>query len=753
MQSPDNDGLRITLLSLHGLVRGHDPELGRDADTGGQIKYVLELARELATRDDVASVELVTRQLLDDRVGPDYAQVEEVLCDKAKIIRVPFGPRRYLRKEALWPYLETFIDQMLGHYRRTGLPDLIHGHYADAGYAGAQLARLLHIPYAFTGHSLGRVKRERLLASKSKSKKNPEDLEKKFKFKRREEAEETALETAALVITSTGQEVEQQYSIYHHYQPDRMEVIPPGVDLTHFYPDDPSEPLPPIYDKLVPFLREPDKPIVLAMARPDERKNLEMLVRVYGENAQMQEAANLVLVMGGRDDLRQLAPSQRKVITNVLQLIDVYDLYGKVAYPKSHRPTDVPDLYRLVARQKGVFVNPAMTEPFGLTLLEAAASGVPIVATNDGGPRDIIANCQNGLLIDPFDPDSIDHAIMRCLTEPEQWETWSKAGIDGSREHYSWKNHVDRYLRDVSEIVDTSAPPALSQADSRTSKRLPEFDRIIMTDLDNTLTGDEEALNEFVDLMKHAGKDVGFGIDTGRSLSEAMSLINELGLPRPDVLSAAVGTELYYGRDLTPDRSWHQQIAHHWNRKLVHEVLDDMPGLFLQKDKDQTEFKISYRIDPEVIPSVDQIRRALREAGLRVNAILSLGSFLDIIPIRGGSELSLRHLAYRWGFEPEHMLVAGDCGNDEGMLKGATLGVVVGNYSPELEKLRRLPRIYFAEGHHARGVLEGIEYYDFLNHIRIPNDRVEADSSKEDTNPTDQNQPQIANDAAAQSAS
>jgi sucrose-phosphate synthase len=68
------------------------------------------------------------------------------------------------------------------------------------------------------------------------------------------------------------------------------------------------------------------------------------------------------------------------------------------------------------------------------------------------------------------------------------------------------------------------------------------------------------------------------------------------------------------------------------------------------------------------------------------------------------------------------------------MLKGGTLGVVVGNYSPELEKLRRLPRIYFANGHHARGVLEGIEYYDFLNHIRIPNDRVEADSSKEDTN-------------------
>ena len=59
------------------------------------------------------------------------------------------------------------------------------------------------------------------------------------------------------------------------------------------------------------------------------------------------------------------------------------------------------------------------------------------------------------------------------------------------------------------------------------------------------------------------------------------------------------------------------------------------------------------------------------------------------------------------------------------MLKGRTLGVVVGNYSPELEKLRKLPRIYFAEATHARGIIEGIRYYNFFDHITIPNDRIE----------------------------
>jgi sucrose-phosphate synthase len=71
--------------------------------------------------------------------------------------------------------------------------------------------------------------------------------------------------------------------------------------------------------------------------------------------------------------------------------------------------------------------------------------------------------------------------------------------------------------------------------------------------------------------------------------------------------------------------------------------------------------------------------------------------------------------------------VAGDSGNDEGMLLGRSLGVVVGNYSPELERFRNRPRVYFATAHHARGVLEGIDYYQFLGEIVIPNDEVAAE--------------------------
>ena len=61
-------GLKLLHLHLHGLFRSHDLELGRDADTGGQTLYVLELVRSLANRAEVDHVEVVTRLIQDRRM-------------------------------------------------------------------------------------------------------------------------------------------------------------------------------------------------------------------------------------------------------------------------------------------------------------------------------------------------------------------------------------------------------------------------------------------------------------------------------------------------------------------------------------------------------------------------------------------------------------------------------------------------------------------------------------------------------------
>lgn len=713
-------GLKIALISIHGLIRGESLELGRDEDTGGQTRYVVELAKALATCPEVERIDLITRQIIDERISEDYARLEEPIADKAFIVRIPFGPKRYIFKSRLWPYMDVFVDQCLNYFRRTSrVPDIIHGHYADAGYGGGQLARLLGIPFVFTGHSLGRIKQERLLESGI----TQDKIEARYNIARRIEAEEFALETCSLIVTSTHQEVKEQYECYEHYTPERMEVIPPGVDLTAFHPPQAGEPISDIEQSARTFLSEPDKPIILAMARPDERKNLEMLVQVYGESPQLQRAANLVLIMGCRDDIRMMAPGQKKVLGNILTLIDVYDLYGKIAYPKQHESNEVPILYRWVTRSKGVFINAAMTEPFGLTLLEAAASGAPIIATNNGGPSDIIANCKNGMLVDPFDAKVIEKALMHALIEPQQWAEWSTNGLENVHTYYSWQQHTQRYLRNIKPIIDNFDTIDLI-SHGRKSRKMPQIERLILADIDNTLTGDDEAMLRFFDLITHAEDKIGFGIATGRRYEAVMELIEEYSIPKPEVIITSVGTEIYYGKNLTMDSTWQKHIDFRWEPDKIKEIMSQINGVYLQDENEQSNYKISYEVDFSIAPSVGNIKRILRENGIRVRVILSLGMFLDIVPTRAGGGLCIRHIAYKWGFPLEHILVAGDSGNDEGMLTGNTLAVVVGNYSKELEKLRKYPRVYFAENNHAAGIIEGIEYYHFFDNIRVPNDKV-----------------------------
>ena len=191
-----------------------------------------------------------------------------------------------------------------------------------------------------------------------------------------------------------------------------MSVIPPGTHLTLFHPSQGKEQTS-FTTQLRQFLSEPDKPLILALSRPDERKNILTLIEVYGESHNLQQVANLLIVAGIRDDIRDMESGAQSVLTNILLLIDSYDLYGKVAIPKTHRADEVPAIYRLVATSGGVFINPALTEPFGLTLLEAAASGLPVVATENGGPVDIIGNCKNGELIDPLDKSAMTEALLK----------------------------------------------------------------------------------------------------------------------------------------------------------------------------------------------------------------------------------------------------------------------------------------------------------------------------------------------------
>ena len=704
-----NEKLHLVLISIHGLIRGHNMELGTDDDTGGQTRYVMELARILGEHDDVARVDLLTRRVLDSAVSSDYARRQERINDKVSIIRIDCGEEAYLTKERLWDYLDTFADNALGFLRENQLtPDIVHSHYADAGYVGIRLSNQLGIPLLHTGHSLGRVKRQRLLASGLKR----DEIERQYNISRRIEAEEDVLGVADLVITSTHQEIDQQYGLYKHYQPENMMVIPPGTELNLFFPPDGSELLSPMRQELARFLNDPDKPIILAMSRPDKRKNLGTLLEVYGESVELQRVANLVIVAGTRDDIREMGSRPQEILTDLLLAIDQYDLYGKVAYPKQHQQDDVPVLYRLASASGGVFTNPALTEPFGLTLIEAAASHLPIVATEDGGPRDITSNCHNGYLIDPLDKSAIEKALLKILSDTRTWQKLADNGLAGVRRHYSWHAHVEQYLDAVQSIVNRAEPPVRVPL-----QRSPSLyhDRAIFSDLDQNLLNDPKSLAKFISVMRGNRNCATFGIATGRRLDSALRKMKQYGIPQPNVLITSLGTEIHYAPRLTADYAWAHHIDYLWSRHTVLRILADLPGLKLQPKNEQSRFKISYYIDPKHAPDVEEINNLLRQHEQTVSVFMSFGQFLDIVPVRASKGFALRWFADQWGIPLEHMLVAGGSGADEDMMRGTTMAVVVANrHNEELSALTDVERIYFAKQPYAAGILEAIEHYQFF---------------------------------------
>ena len=442
--------MHIQMFSIHGLVRGNDIELGRDADTGGQVRYVVELAKDLAKDDRVTSVDLITRLIDDSNIDSSYAIPIEPLCDRARIVRIPCGDCSYQRKELLWPLLDEFTQNLIAFNEKEGrTPDILHGHYADAGYVARLLAEHYDRPFVFTGHSLGRPKLQYLLEQGWTHEKANEVLNIDYRIQQEQES----LNAASLVVCSTRHERDDQYGNYE--TPCRPTVIPPGTDLDRFYPPgvDGRDPESPLIEEIKQFLREPDKPWILTVARPDRRKNLPGLVEAFGQCEELQQKANLEIVAGNREDITERPDNEQQVFTEMLMLKDKYNLYGNVALPKTHRGEDIPEVLRHVAANNGVFVNSAFIELFGLTAIEAAACGLPFVGPEAGGPVDIVANCQCGLTVNTADPEQMQQALLRLLDDPELREEMSESGRTEVGKFYSWEAHASTFVDHVSRIL------------------------------------------------------------------------------------------------------------------------------------------------------------------------------------------------------------------------------------------------------------------------------------------------------------
>jgi sucrose-phosphate synthase len=719
------EGYYIQLFSPHGLIRFKDPEIGRDKDTGGQVKYVLELLENLTQHPLIRKVDLFTRRIADKRVSSSYEKEIETVNEKGRIIRVVCGGNSYRPKEALWDYLDEFIDKTIRFIENEDdYPDVVHGHYADGNYLAGQISEVFGIPFIATGHSLGRNKKNILLEQGM----SPEKINEKFNMDQRIAVEENLLKTADIIIVSTRHEIETQYELYENSKAGRFEVIPPGLNTDLFYPfyrfDMPSfkmtieqeQALYRVNSEIERFLFNPGKPLILSIGRADKRKNFETIIQSYGQDKELQAMANLAIFAGVRKDITQMPEDEQEILTNLLLMLDKYDLYGKMAIPKKNDPTlEVPEIYRVAARKKGVFVNATPGENFGLTIVEAAACGLPVVASPTGGPKEILEHCDNGILVNVDNPAVIAEALKKIISDHTLWEKYSANGIMATNQLYSWKAHVDKYIGIINDLfTQKNAADLAFMHKTAYGKKLSKAKLIIIADLDGTLIDGKKSdgLKEFKQWITDHKDKVVFGVASGRNKELTEQAFIDFDMPSPDILICSAGSEIFYTEKLIQDYGYESHIDYQWKRNELKSALSKFAGIRLQEPAAQWPFKLSYYLDESFTnDDIANLNKFLDDRKLRAKILLTENQFLDFLPFRASKGSAVRYLSYKWKVPAEHFITAGNSGNDKDMLKGKSKGIVVANYSPELEGLKKYKSIYFARQPFAIGVLEGIKYH------------------------------------------
>jgi sucrose-phosphate synthase len=353
-------------------------------------------------------------------------------------------------------------------------------------------------------------------------------------------------------------------------------------------------------------------------------------------------------------------------------------------------------------------------------LIESAACGLPIIAPRDGGPQDIIRNCHCGCLVNPSDTNEIAAAAKKMIADADNWKQYSQAGILNIRKHYTWERHAARYMRTIKDAITgfETAPLQTATPSDAIGRRLARLGFFLITDIDNTLIGDDnDELAGLLTLLHKHRDHIGFGVATGRTVDSAVAYLDRFDVPSPDVIISSAGTEIYYGQNRYYGKGWDTHIAAKWDREKVVRALTDRPFLSYREASHQRRFKVSYDMTPGK-DRLAKIHHRLLRSKCRYNLIYDRDKHVDILPYRASKGKAIRYLSYQWEIPLSHFLVCGDSGNDEEMLRGEPKAVVVGNHRPELAALKGLRHVYFAKRNCAGGILEGLDHYRFIDHAR-----------------------------------
>ncbi|KAL2253888.1 UNVERIFIED_CONTAM: Sucrose synthase 6 [Sesamum indicum] len=484
----------IVIFSIHGYF-GQADVLGLP-DTGGQVVYILDqvkaLEEELLLRikqqglNVKPNILVVTRLIPDAKGNKCNQEMEPIVNTKhSHILRVPFNTEKgvlgpWVSRFDIYPYLERFsqdatakILELMG-----GKPDLIIGNYTDGNLVASLVASKLGVTLGTIAHALEKTKYE-------DSDVKWRDLDSKYHFSCQFTADLIAMNAADFIITSTYQEIAGSKNRPGQYESHvaftmpglhrvvsginvfdpKFNIASPGADQSVYFPFSEKQKrftkFQPALEELlfskedteehIGFLADRKKPIIFSMARFDIVKNITGLTEWYGKNKRLRNLVNLVIVGGFFDPSKSQDREEMAEIKRMHALIDKYQLKGHIRWIAAQ--TDRyrnGELYRFIADTKGAFVQPALYEAFGLTVIEAMNCGLPTFATNQGGPAEIIVDGISGFHIDPNNGDESSNKIAdffeKCKGDSRYWNRVSLAGLKRINDCYTWKIYANKVL-------------------------------------------------------------------------------------------------------------------------------------------------------------------------------------------------------------------------------------------------------------------------------------------------------------------
>lgn len=395
-------------------------------DAGGMNVYVRDLSRYLG-REGI-HLDVFTRS--------QDEHVPHVLHDLGygnRVAHIPAGPEIPLPREALAAHVPMYAQHILDFSAKKELKyDLIHSHYWMSGVAAEGLKKAWDVPVIQMFHTLGKIKRQVAQTA--------EEEEGEYRI----QGELKAIALADRIVAATTTEEGQLISLYG-VDPQKIRVIPPGVDLSHFYP------IPP--DEAKEFVGVPvKKRMLLFVGRIEPLKGIETLLRALAimQNKQTGLSDQLCLaIIGG--EVGGETTDESDEMTYLQSLCRAFGLDQLVTFLGKKDQDSLPYYYSAAE----MVIMPSHYESFGMVALESMACGTPVVASQVGGLTHLVEDGVTGYHVPVENPQVLSERITGLL---EDKALRYRMGHDAFAfaKKYGWENISDRIIHLYQSTIEGS---------------------------------------------------------------------------------------------------------------------------------------------------------------------------------------------------------------------------------------------------------------------------------------------------------